>query len=317
MSSVFVISAAGLSLRTLLLSREVGFFDIFQATLAFLLGFVGALRSTQGTVPGALGMVCLVLFVGCYGIALTGGGIKRPDRRFYVFATWAALLLVTTAMLSFGEWPRVIVLGVAAALATYAGSRFKNYFLAAQGVFFLVATLYACNWLTGAGRAFMGASEGRLPAQALLASVAAVICYVLALNIKGDRSQDRALRFSFAALAAYAGSAVLMQGLIFLSMGLFKVEGVRAVAAMAVARTLLLCLTALAAAVAGARYQRAELVWLAYTAMAACTLKILLQDMRMGSATSIAMSLFLYGGIWVLLPRISRGSTKARAASTG
>jgi hypothetical protein len=311
-SSVLVISATGLSLRTLLLSSEVGIFEIFQTTLAFLLGLVGTLRLTQGTMDVAVGMVCLVFFVGCYGMALSGGGIKRPELRFYVFATWAALLLVTTAMLSFGEWLRVIVLGVAAAVATYAGRRFNNHFLAAQGLFFIVATLYASNWLTGAGSAFMGASEGRLPAQALLASVATAICYVLALNIKGDRSQDKALRFSFAVLAAYAGSAVVVECLRLL-MG----QGVRATAAMAVVRTLLLCLLALAAAVAGARYLRAELVWLAYTAMAACTLKILLQDMRMGSATTIAMSLFLYGGIWVLLPRISRGSTKARAASTG
>jgi hypothetical protein len=316
-SGVFVISATGLALRPVLFSREAGVFDVFQTSLAFLLAFVGALRLTNGAMAVALGIVCLVLFIGCYGIALTGEGIKRPDRRFYVFATWAALLLVTAAMLAFGVWLQVIVLGAAAAVSTYAGSRFRNYFLSAQGVFFLIATFYACNWLTGAARAFMGMSQGWLSGQALLATVIAVICYVLSLQIEGEHPQEKALRFAFAALAAYAGSAVIVECLAFIVAHSPVGQGVRAISAMAVARTLLLCLMALAAAVVGARYERAELVWLAYTAMAVCTLKVLLEDMRMGSPVTVAMSLFLYGGVWVLLPRISRSSIKARATSTG
>jgi hypothetical protein len=48
-------------------------------------------------------------------------------------------------------------------------------------------------------------------------------------------------------------------------------------------------------------------------AMAACTLKLLLEDLRAGSAMSIAMSLFFYGAVWVLLPKVipKKGPTHA------
>jgi hypothetical protein len=47
--------------------------------------------------------------------------------------------------------------------------------------------------------------------------------------------------------------------------------------------------------------------------MAACTLKLLLEDLRAGSAMSIAMSLFFYGAVWVLLPKVipKKGPTHA------
>jgi hypothetical protein len=83
--------------------------------------------------------------------------------------------------------------------------------------------------------------------------------------------------------------------------------------AMAVVRTPVLCVLALAVAVRGAWLERSELVWLAYAGMAACTLKLLLEDLRAGSAMSIAMSLFFYGAVWVLLPKVipKKGPTHA------
>jgi hypothetical protein len=79
---------------------------------------------------------------------------------------------------------------------------------------------------------------------------------------------------------------------------------------LAAVRTLVICSAALTAAFAGSRQARAELVWLAYAIMALCTLKLALEDLRMGNPVSLAFSLFFYGMAWVLTPRLARASMK-------
>jgi uncharacterized membrane protein len=73
-------------------------------------------------------------------------------------------------------------------------------------------------------------------------------------------------------------------------------------------RTVVLCLAALALTLGGTRWKRPELVWTGYAVIAFCTLKLLFEDLRNGSAVSIAISLFLYGMVWLLVPRIVRMS---------
>jgi hypothetical protein len=67
-----------------------------------------------------------------------------------------------------------------------------------------------------------------------------------------------------------------------------------------------MCLAALALAFAASRWKRIELGWLAYAFIALCTVKLLFEDLRTGSAVAIAASLFFYGMAWVLVPRLAR-----------
>lgn len=313
MGGLFAISAVGLVTRTLLFSREIRVFDICQTTFAFVLALVGVLRVSDYAFLGVLGTVCLLLAFGCYGIALTGSRLKSPDRRFYIFATWAALLLIMAAYLSFGPGLRVLAMGAAAVVATYAGSRWRNNFLVLQGAVFLVVTMQASRLLTEAGRAFMGEINGWPAIPVLISSALVVVCYLIASRIEGGQMQSKALRFTFAALAAYVASALMVGTATLAFAGRVAHETATPIPAMAVVRTLVLCVLALAVAVRGAWLERSELVWLAYAAMAACTLKLLLEDLRAGSAMSIAMSLFFYGAVWVLLPRLFRTRARARA----
>jgi uncharacterized membrane protein len=79
-------------------------------------------------------------------------------------------------------------------------------------------------------------------------------------------------------------------------------------AQLAASRTLVICLLAVLLGWCGSRFRRAELLWLAYAAIVFCTLKLLLEDLRSGSAVTIAFSFFCYGMVWVLVPRFSRAS---------
>jgi hypothetical protein len=53
------------------------------------------------------------------------------------------------------------------------------------------------------------------------------------------------------------------------------------------------------------------LTWLAYALIALCTVKLLFQDLREGSAGTIAFSLFCYGMVWLLVPRFGKNAKPA------
>jgi hypothetical protein len=65
-------------------------------------------------------------------------------------------------------------------------------------------------------------------------------------------------------------------------------------------------LVALILAISGSRLRRAELVWVAYVAIAFGTLKLLFEDLRFGNAASLVASLLFYGLVLILIPRLTR-----------
>ena len=75
---------------------------------------------------------------------------------------------------------------------------------------------------------------------------------------------------------------------------------------VAVIRTLITCALALALAFSGARWQRVELVWLAYGTLACVTVKLLLEDLRHGHPGSVAVSISFYAVALIATPRMSR-----------
>ena len=75
---------------------------------------------------------------------------------------------------------------------------------------------------------------------------------------------------------------------------------------LAVIRTGVTCLLALALSFLGSRSKRVELGWVAYAAVAFGALKLLFEDLRFGNAGSLVLSLLFYGLILILIPRLTR-----------
>jgi len=65
-----------------------------------------------------------------------------------------------------------------------------------------------------------------------------------------------------------------------------------------------ICSLALGFGFFGSRWKRVELGWVAYSAVVLGALKLLLEDLRFGNATSLMISLLSYGLVLVLLPRL-------------
>jgi len=80
---------------------------------------------------------------------------------------------------------------------------------------------------------------------------------------------------------------------------------------VAVIRTLITCAVALALAFSGTRWQRSELVWIAYGTLALVTAKLLFEDLQHGHPGSTAVSIFLYAVALILVPRMARVGRRA------
>jgi hypothetical protein len=65
-----------------------------------------------------------------------------------------------------------------------------------------------------------------------------------------------------------------------------------------------------ALAVTATRFESPELVWLTYTFTGVATYKLIAHDLRQGQTMAIVLSLLLYGGMLVLLPRLMQRPRK-------
>ncbi len=90
------------------------------------------------------------------------------------------------------------------------------------------------------------------------------------------------------------------------SVRLGSASGMLNASRLSVVRTLVTCSVALVLGFGGSRLKRAELLWVAYVAIAFGTLKLLFEDLRFGNAASLVASLLFYGLILILIPRLTK-----------
>jgi hypothetical protein len=296
--------------RTLVLRRTIGVFETGQMSLALLLAGFGILRTTHNSAAIALGVFCLGAAAGCYSLAYSRFEGPALQRSYHVFSTWAVALALAGSLLCFPANVSVFFLGAAAIAATLIGVRTARVALAFHGAAYLAALVL----ISGAFQYGLEVSVGNSPPAGgwlvWTAFIFTIICYALAWRYMVLRSADvqqqwphNVLRLALAAFATFALLAAVLTAFHIAFPG-------AAPARIAAGRTLVICLFAVLLGWSGTRFRRAELLWLAYAAIVFCTLKLLLEDLRSGSAVTIAFSFFCYGMVWVLVPRFSRASKR-------
>jgi hypothetical protein len=290
--------------RTLVLRRTIGVFETGQITAALLLTGFGILRTTHNFAAIGLGVFCLVAAAACYWLAcsrLEGAAFRRS---YHVFSTWAIALALAGSLLCFPANVNVLFLGAAALAATLVGVRSGRISLAFHGAVYLAAVaLISGSFLYG-----FELSIGKPPQAGgwlvWAAFVFTIIGYALVWRSADAQEQQWPHSVLRLALAAFATFAVLAATLTAFHVAFPAPTTAR----IAAGRTLVICLLAVLLGWSGSRFRRPELLWLAYVAIAFCTLKLLLEDLRSGSAVTIAFSFFCYGMVWVLVPRFSRAT---------
>jgi hypothetical protein len=300
----FVIYGASTAFRAVVLLRRISIFEIAQTTVAFLLAASGILRLSHLAGP-ALGAFCLLAAVFSYWAAFTRLAWLPQSRNYHVFATWAGALFLMGSFLLLPESLRALWLALAAVAAVLIGVRRPRMTISIHGAVFVATAALVSGLLEYAGKALAGDLPPAMPGWRIPATAAAtVVCYAVAARSLPDKDpwNQRLLRLVLAAPAAFVVAALAVIPAALAVTLLTSMSPPH----LAATHSLVACLAAMALALAGTRCKRIELVWLAYAFIAACTVKLLFEDLRSGSAGSIAASLFFYGMAWVLVPRLAR-----------
>lgn len=299
--ALLAIYGVSIGVRTFGRCQRISAFEILQGNVAFALAAFGLLR-TYSAASSILGGLFLLLAATCYWGALSRFADESNARNRRVSATWAAALLLGGTFLLVSEKLQVPLLCVAALAVAFLYSYTRKFSLGLHASFYLAAAV-AFSSLPAFG---MNALAGTVPPipnmDVWIIGVAALLCYLVGARVQETRIQRRGLWILPVALFGFLSAAVVVVTISNFAPGQMELTPPR----LSVIRTTVNCVLALALAFAGLRGKRAELNWVAYAAVAFGTLKLLLEDLRFGSAASLVVSLLCYGSILILLPRLTR-----------
>lgn len=306
--ALLAIYGGSIGVRGFLQRKTITYFDIGQGVLAFGLGTFGALRATQGAIAPVLGVLFLVLAAVCYWGALSRFADETCARNRRISATWAAALLVAGSFVLFSPSLQVPFLCVAAVVAAFLYSNTAKFSLGLHASVFLAAAAavspmpaYVMNALAG--------SVPTAPAWSVwVLGIAAALCYAVGARRTEEQTRRRVLWVVPALLVGFAVAALAVSGIV----GVAGSAGLVA-SRLSVVRTIVDCAVALALGYMGSRWGRVELGWVAYAAVGFGTLKLLVEDLRFGNASSLVLSLLFYGGVLILLPRMMQRGRKEAA----
>jgi hypothetical protein len=309
--ALFVTYGASNVLRTTWLRYRVSIFEIGQTVIAFLLAAFSVLRFGGRAGAPMLGTFCWLLSAACYATAFAYFD-RFPERfpqqrNYHVYATWSAALLLAGTFLCLPPSLAGLCLTVTAIVATVLGVRTSRLTLEFHGLAYLAAAAYASGLLDYAGRALAGTFPAVPGWIVWIVAASAVPCYAAGSRSGMVRWNERLLRLLSAILAVAAVITFLVSVLVWMA-GVGMTPGASQVS---VIRTLITCVVALALAFGGSRWQRTELVWVAYGTLALVTAKLLFEDLQHGHPGSTAVSIFLYAAALILVPRMTRVGRRA------
>jgi len=298
---LLVIYGASIGIRSFGLRHRLSIFEIAQGIVAFVIASFGTLRASPGSAP-ALGILFLLVALACYWGALSRFVADDQNRNRRVCAIYAVALLLAGSLLLFSPGFQVPFLCVAAMATAFLYMRTGKLTLGMHVSFYLAAAAILSGLLNLAGSALAGTVPSALDAGAWAVAVSAVLCYALGWRASTEQMKQRLLWLVPSVLVAGMAATLAVMA----SVKLGSASGMLSASRLSVFRTVVICLLALILSFAGSRLKRAELLWVAYVAIAFGTLKLLFEDLRFGNAASLVASLLFYGLILILIPRLTR-----------
>jgi hypothetical protein len=288
--------------RTMRLRQKIKVFEIGQILVAFLLAALSVRCFSVGAGAAVLGAICSMFSVACYAAAYRYFDRFEEQRNYHVYATWSAALFLAGSFLCLPPLLLAFFLSVAAIIATLLGVRASRFTLEFHGLAYLVGAAYASGLLDYAYRALAGtfpASPGWI---VWIVAASTVVCYAIAGRLRTEIWNQRLLQL-LSAILAVATVITFLTSVVVSMAALGMTAGISQVA---VIRTLITCLLALVLAYSSSRWQRSELVWIAYGILALVAAKLFFEDLQHGNAGYIAVSIFLYAVTLIFVPRLAR-----------
>ncbi len=296
-----VIYGASVGIRSFVRRQRVTVFEVVQAATAFVLGTFGISSASHGSDARVLGAVYLGLAAICYWGTLLRFTEESYARNRRIAANAAAAFLLAATFLLLPEKLQVPFLCVVAVLVTTAFMRTGKLSLGVHVSYYVAAAvvisplpLYVASAI---GYVVPGMPEWRVWAVLLTAA----ICYGIGSHRHAETGKRRLLWVVPAGVVASTVVALAIAAIVSLIPPNVQLQASH----LAMIRTIVVCAMALSLGVAS-RARRMELGWVAYAVIALGTLKLVVEDLRYGSAASLVVSFLFYGVVLILLPRMTR-----------
>jgi len=303
--ALVAIHVASVVTRTLVRRQPIAWFEIGQAATIVTLAIAGVLQVTHNSTAGAVtGVSCLIAGTFCYLVSFTNLRARALiGRNFHAYATFGLLLATTGSLLLFPAAILAVLWSLVALFAMWLGEQRNGNTLRLQSAFYFLAGASASGLLAYTAESMTGAAGHRLTIGAVFCTVAAAAGYALTLANHGSRVwTERIAPAILAALVCWS-----MAGL---AAGMF-LAGPFDRALASTLRTALVCMIGVGLAWFGQRRRVSELIWLLYPWMAYGAIKLLAEDFRQGRPATLFLSLLLYGGTLIALPRLWRRAKSA------
>lgn len=306
---LFAIFAAGVAFRNGWRGQSLGLFDTLQVTIAFVLAACGLMYFGPAARQTVLGVLCLGLAALLYAAMLVGQRDQERRNRL-IFGIWSIALVLAGIWLSIPVPVRTLCLGATALAALAAGAWLRRTALAWHATVFLLAAAWASGLAAYALHALAGTPAGAPSSNACAAVVCAALCYGLVQMRPQTLREEQPFPFLFAAIVALAAAALLVQGCARLAAIEFAVGPHH----LALIRSFILCVVALALAFSGARWRRPELTQIGYAVVVLEAVKLLAEDLRHGHLAYVAAAVCLFAFTLIAIPRVARGPRTEKAA---
>jgi hypothetical protein len=315
--ALLVIYLSLFTYRALVQGRGVRAFDVVQSLLVIAVGFGGAAHAARHGGGGAavLGWSALLAAFAGYAVAFTVVRQRHGrGRAFFYFASLALLFLILgSELVVSGQWLAWswIALGLAAAVL---GGHFDRVTLRAHSAVYMALAALQTGLLAATLDAFLAdpaTTWTGLGASALVALAATGACYaVLVRTCPSEASRARRTPRFFVALLTLMGIGYVAVTLLVRAST--APPPLASPGAVAVVRTGVLALTAVALALLGRRERFSELGWLVYPVLAAGLAKVVLEDLAVGNPVALTIGFALYGGALIMAPRLLHGGRRPR-----
>jgi hypothetical protein len=308
--------------RTLLRGFTFTWFETAQCALAFLISVGGGLQVTShdARVAPALALLALVCAAACYLVSflmLDRGG-EEHGRNFHTYSTFGILLAVAGSRILLSGAAAAVAWSVLAVAAIWVGGIFHRLTLKTHGCIYLLLGLAASSALEQAAGLLLGSRmwPGGAPWAIWSGAFTASLCYAIGTRHGAAVTptwSSRALRILVAGTAVCLVSGIAA-GL--LTSGYHAIFGAEATHAYcATLRTLVLSAAALLLAWSSARWQRLEFARLVYPVMALGAYRMVGVDLQQDRTAALFLSLLLYGGALILLPKLLRARNPILAST--
>lgn len=297
--------------RTLGTGRDISLLEILQAVVSLMLGLGGALLVEK--VSNSFGIIVggfnAVLAAACYAMAFASIDKRLGRRLTFIFYSSAALVftIVGFSGLLHGAW-HAIALALAALFTASLGAIRSRATLSLHGAVLIVAAATSSGLFTSAVDSFWGEGVPTISwitfPVVLTITVAATCCI---LSVQSRRHTWG--RFSHAPKLVALTLLLLGLGGVLVTVASRLLVGVQPEdneALLAVVRTAVLALAAVALALVGRLPQLEEATMLVYPVLLLGGAKLLFEDLRTGRPATLVFSLLLFGSALILSPRLRR-----------